>query len=420
MKKKDIRELAFGVLIIGLCGIASFVIRHESFDIPGLYLRAVLVSAVLYAGLCSFFPLPVRETFLRCVTRNLVKIAVLLAVLVSLAYALKLSDSFSRLWSAYWLVSSWLLLSLADYVLSGRAPLGRKILIGDQASLDLLRARILSDQAGSPIVSLTFEEALEWLATQDDVSERDEVLLAGPPPGDAERTALILALHGHPVELRYCLDLEYNVTVPLLSAPGAWDAVCKRIEDLLIGIPALLTVAPVMAVAAVLVWLSGPGPILFRQRRLGFGGKAFTILKFRTMVLQAGGDAQAVQAGRDDMRVTRVGAVLRRWGIDELPQLLNVLKGDMSLVGPRPHAFPHDVQWGQRLPRYGQRFRVRPGITGLAQISGRRGYVGTEDDIRARVDLDLEYIRTWSVVLDLKIMIGTVPALLRDDGQVGP
>lgn len=335
-----------------------------------------------------------------------------------LAYGLKVSDQFSRLWSTYWLGSTILTLACINPFLSHRQRAGRKILVGEEKSLDLHRQAIARHYQEGAVIALTFETALEWLKEQTEVCAGDELLLIGQLPGDAERTALILALHGHPVALRYCLDLEENLTVPLLPTVGLLDDILKRAEDIILGSLALLVSAPVMILAAACVRCSSPGPVLFRQRRLGLGGKAFTILKFRTMAHQAGGDPQARQADLgQDARVTPVGALLRRWGLDELPQLLNVLMGDMSLVGPRPHAFPHDVEWGQRLPRYGHRFRVRPGITGLAQISGRRGYVGTIEDIEQRVTLDLEYIRTWSLWLDLKIMAGTVPALIRDEGQ---
>ena len=158
---------------------------------------------------------------------------------------------------------------------------------------------------------------------------------------------------------------------------------------------------------ALLVRLDGPGPILFIQRRYGFNREPFGIVKFRTMAAMED-DAQLISATRFDPRVTRVGAVLRRASIDELPQLLNVLAGDMSLVGPRPHAIAHDQRYEGRIARYARRHNVKPGITGWAQVCGLRGEIVGEDKMRRRVEHDLYYIDNWSLWLDLKIIAMTI------------
>jgi putative colanic acid biosynthesis UDP-glucose lipid carrier transferase len=181
----------------------------------------------------------------------------------------------------------------------------------------------------------------------------------------------------------------------------------KRALDILVAAAALLFVLPLMIAAAVAVRLDSPGPIFFRQRRGGYGGETFEILKFRTMyVLEDSGPIR--QATRNDSRITRVGGFLRRRSIDELPQLINVLRGDMSIVGPRPHALSHDEFYGQEIPQYCERTRVRPGITGLAQMSGYRGEVPDVATMASRVRLDLEYIENWSIVLDAKIILRTI------------
>jgi len=147
--------------------------------------------------------------------------------------------------------------------------------------------------------------------------------------------------------------------------------------------------------------------VLFLQRRFGFNQKPFRIIKFRSMrICEDGPDIR--QASKDDPRVTRVGRWLRRWNIDEVPQLLNVIKGEMSLVGPRPHALSHDREYERRISSYARRHNVKPGITGWAQIHGLRGETDTDDKMRARVEHDLYYIDNWSVWLDLQIVIRTV------------
>src|SRR5580658_7184170 len=181
----------------------------------------------------------------------------------------------------------------------------------------------------------------------------------------------------------------------------------KRAFDLVAAAFALIALTPLLVAVALLVWLDSPGPIFFVQRRYGFNQQPFRIIKFRTMRTFDDGPVVA-QATRDDPRLTRVGRLLRRWNIDEIPQLFNVLTGDMSLVGPRPHALSHDREYEQRISLYARRHNVKPGITGWAQIHGYRGEIDTDDKMRKRVEHDLFYIDNWSLWLDLKIIFRTV------------
>ena len=203
-----------------------------------------------------------------------------------------------------------------------------------------------------------------------------------------------------------------------LDGPGAPPFACgrqgsvaarslaKRALDVAVALLALLFLAPLFLVVAFAIALESEGPILFKQRRTGLDGRPFKVLKFRTMrVMEDGGVVQ--QARRDDARITRVGYFLRRSSIDELPQLLNVLRGDMSLVGPRPHALAHDEHFAALAPGYAERFRARPGITGLAQVRGLRGEIRTTDQIVARTAADNEYIARWSLGMDLWILLKT-------------
>jgi len=193
-------------------------------------------------------------------------------------------------------------------------------------------------------------------------------------------------------------------------APVAVDT-RKRILDICAALLLLALFAPLLLLAALLIKLESPGPALFRQTRGGLGGKQFQILKLRTMRCREDGP-QLTQAQRGDNRVTRLGRLLRATSIDELPQLLNVLKGDMSMVGPRPHAAAHDDYYGARIPEYYARYQARPGLTGWAQVKGLRGGTETIEAMRKRVEADIEYIQTWSVMKDAKIVLLTVPSLL--------
>lgn len=184
-------------------------------------------------------------------------------------------------------------------------------------------------------------------------------------------------------------------------------SVLKRLLDVVGAMSGLIVLSPLLIVIAVIISLESPGSPLFRQRRTGHRGKPFVIFKFRSMRVTEDG-ANVVQARRVDSRVTPFGAVLRKTSFDELPQLINVLRGDMSLVGPRPHALAHDEQYGAEIPTYVRRFLAKPGITGLAQVSGLRGGTETVADMAARIDKDLEYIRTWTFFSDVRILLRTV------------
>jgi undecaprenyl-phosphate galactose phosphotransferase/putative colanic acid biosynthesis UDP-glucose lipid carrier transferase len=161
----------------------------------------------------------------------------------------------------------------------------------------------------------------------------------------------------------------------------------------------------------VAIKLDSPGPVFFRQRRAGFNSNQFSIVKFRTMNVLEDGPV-VIQASRFDARITRVGKLLRRSSIDEVPQLLNVMRGDMSLVGPRPHALAHDSHYGNLLSDYAFRNHVKPGITGWAQIRGYRGETAHVEQMKARVECDLWYINNWSLILDFKIIALTCVALM--------
>jgi len=193
---------------------------------------------------------------------------------------------------------------------------------------------------------------------------------------------------------------------------GRGSALCKRIMDVVLAGSAVLVLLPALALIALAVVVESRGPVLFRQRRTGLNGKVFTILKFRSMTVVEDGDHIA-HASRNDKRVTRVGAFIRATSLDELPQLLNVIRGDMSLVGPRPHALAHDHHYGALLPRYVDRFAVRPGLTGLAQILGLRGEIHQLSCMASRVEADVDYASGWSFRDDVLIICRTVPMILK-------
>jgi putative colanic acid biosynthesis UDP-glucose lipid carrier transferase len=193
-----------------------------------------------------------------------------------------------------------------------------------------------------------------------------------------------------------------------------YRGVVKRIIDIALAVTVLVVALPLMLALTVLVRMSSPGPVIFKQRRYGLDGREIMVYKFRTMnVIEDG--PNIIQASREDARITAVGRFMRRYSLDELPQLVNVLQGHMSLVGPRPHAVAHNEEYRKLIKGYMIRHKVPPGITGLAQVNGCRGETAKIEDMQARIDYDLEYLRHWSPLLDLKILFLTAVRLLRDE-----
>jgi putative colanic acid biosynthesis UDP-glucose lipid carrier transferase len=198
---------------------------------------------------------------------------------------------------------------------------------------------------------------------------------------------------------------------PLEDLAGAQGFGAKRVLDVTLALSLLLLALPLLALITLAIVLDSKGPVLFAQRRIGLGGRPFSILKFRSMTVLEDG-AEIAQAVEGDARITRIGRLLRASSLDELPQLLNVLAGDMSLVGPRPHAAAHDDFYATCIADYRLRHLVKPGITGWAQIHGARGATPTLKHMQARIDLDVFYVAHESLALDLKILAATPLAVL--------
>ena len=259
-------------------------------------------------------------------------------------------------------------------------------------------------------------------------SERIDAVFVAVPMRHAKRTEdLVTELRDTTASLYYVPDvfvfdliqsrtdqLEGIPIVTLCETPfQGWRGVIKRASDIALASIMLLLAAPVMGAIALAIKLTSPGGVIFRQRRYGLDGDEITVYKFRTMSVSEDG-ATVVQASKNDPRVTPIGRFLRRYSLDELPQLINVLQGRMSVVGPRPHAVAHNEQYRKIINGYMVRHKVTPGITGLAQVNGCRGETSKLEDMERRVHYDLEYLRHWSIGLDLKILLRTLGTLLGD------
>jgi Undecaprenyl-phosphate glucose phosphotransferase len=252
----------------------------------------------------------------------------------------------------------------------------------------------------------------------------DEIIVALPWSAEQRLLDILNVLKVIPANVRLAPDIIGHHFlnqgfgrvdgVPVLNVVkkpiGGWGSLLKRAEDLILGSIIVLAVSPIMLAAAIAIRIESRGPILFRQNRYGYNNKLIAVYKFRSMYHELRDDNCERQTTRDDPRITKVGNFLRRTSIDELPQLLNVIKGDMSLVGPRPHAVNTRAAgrlFQEVVTEYAVRHKVKPGITGWAQVNGWRGETDTEEKIRRRVDCDLYYMENWSLFLDIEIFFRT-------------
>ncbi len=250
----------------------------------------------------------------------------------------------------------------------------------------------------------------------------DEVWISLPLQESAMLESVLAQLRQCTANIRYAPDLlglfllNRGVTeildTPMLDLSASpmlgIDHALKRTEDVVLALLILLLASPVMLLVALGVKFSSPGPVLYRQRRHGWDGRQIEVWKFRSMYVHREPDGEVIQAQRDDPRLTRFGAFLRRTSLDELPQFFNVLQGRMSIVGPRPHAVEHNQTYGQLIEHYALRHKVKPGITGWAQVNGWRGETDTIEKMRRRIEHDLYYIEHWSLLFDLRIIALTM------------
>ena len=308
---------------------------------------------------------------------------------------------------------------LAEYLLGNQ-----DIRSGVSGFIDDRIGRLPKTMAGLPLLGNSND--LERLIREEKVTQ---VLVALPWSAENRMDYIIRELRRYPVNVLLVPDMiafrhAHNritevANLPMFNASdvplSGWSPLFKRIEDLLLSTLALLLLSPLMLAIALAIKLDSRGPVLFWQNRYGYNNRMIKVCKFRSMHHHQSDATAEQQTIRNDARVTRVGRFIRRTSLDELPQLFNVIIGSMSMVGPRPHATATKaagILFEQAVKEYTSRHRVKPGITGLAQINGYRGETDTVEKIEKRVEFDLEYIENWSVWFDIYILLRTVPAVL--------
>ncbi|SEG44982.1 putative colanic acid biosysnthesis UDP-glucose lipid carrier transferase [Billgrantia desiderata] len=427
-------------LLVVLVGLGVHRLRFGIWQLDMQYGIALLAIAALVTLACSMngaYQHWRSFSFPQVLMHLLVVWLGVALVVMSFLFLAHVADRYSRLWVGFTLLGSFLL-SVAARVLAyqivkalyrqGRLRRG-VFLVGPQGHvLDVGKDMRRYASEGFSIAGVhrlrdtLDEEALEALVSRVERSGAREVWICIPLERGHEAQRIFRALQQLMMDVRlmpglkdmrllnhrasqvagrYALDLSVSPMAGL--AP-----VIKRLEDIVLGALIGVLILPVCLVLAVIVKLSSPGPVLFKQYRTGINGKRFKVYKFRSMEMHDEPEGQVTQAKRDDKRVTKVGAFMRRTSLDELPQFYNVLQGRMSIVGPRPHALSHNDHYRELVESYMRRHKVKPGITGWAQVNGLRGETDTLEKMEQRVEHDLWYIDNWSLGLDLKIIFLTI------------
>ena len=438
-------------LIVLIAAIAAYLTRFHNLDefgtleLYGGMLALVLTTNILQlAGLYQFNQL---TNLFGQSGRLLLAWAAVMLSLLALGFMTKapLVDT-SRLWVGLWFVYGFFGLFTTrmllkhqikrwqaggrltrNLVVVGAGEHGQRLIEhlarhGDHAEriigvFDDRHGRVPDYVAGYPVLG-TVNDLLAF-ARRNPI---DQIIVALPWDAENRLLAWMKKLRSLPVDVRLCPDMigfhlpHRQVThiggVPMLNVfekpLAGWNYIVKSMEDRVLAAAILVLILPLLLVLCALIKLDSRGPVLFRQKRYGFNNEVIEVFKFRTMYVDRCEDQAVVQATKHDPRVTRVGRILRRTSLDELPQFLNVLGGTMSIVGPRPHAVAHNEQYARLIDEYLARHRVKPGITGWAQVNGLRGETETLEKMEQRVRYDLYYIENWSLLFDIRIILRTL------------
>ncbi|MGP9799110.1 undecaprenyl-phosphate glucose phosphotransferase [Halomonas sp. 86] len=430
----------FDIFAILVGGIMAFRMRFGSLHLHERYVLALICIALLVLVINSMsgsyqrwritpiFQMLARLTFVWGI------VAITAASLIYFSHA---ADRYSRLWIGLTLVISLFLaggarllvqLALQHTRLNGGARRPVFLVGPDSNVLNVAQGIRNSSWEGHSIAGV---ERLRGPLTQEDItciaqringSRAREVWICVPLEMGETVHALFYALRNHTEDIRLIPDFKDmrllnhrtsevagHLAIDLSVSPMSGMArFFKRAEDIVLGTLITLIILPVCAAIAVIIKITSPGPVLFKQYRTGSSGKVFKVYKFRSMKVHEEKQGIVTQATKGDSRLTSIGAFLRKTSLDELPQFYNVLQGRMSIVGPRPHALAHNEYYKELVESYMRRHKVKPGITGWAQVNGLRGETDTLEKMQRRVEYDLWYIDNWSIWLDLKIICMTI------------
>jgi Undecaprenyl-phosphate glucose phosphotransferase len=441
----------FDMGLIALAAWLAYAWRFEGFALPAIYEVALLIGVLMTAVVFPRFGIYRAwrgGSVLEEVGRITLAWWVVAVVMLVLAFFVQMGAEYSRIWGAGWFLLGWVLL-LASRVflrsalnsLRARGRNIRHVLVVGSEGLGVgvadrllsapwtgLRVAALFGEAPENVQGLkrdgerlTTRPGIEGIRQFVDQEGIDQVWLALPLSEEKTIRAIFDELRQTTVDVRLVPEvsglrlLHRSITdvaglpvVDLSYSPmNGGNEWVKLIEDHLLALGILILISPLLLAIALAVKLTSAGPVLFKQKRHGLGGGEIEVYKFRSMVHRENADGEAEQARANDPRLTRLGAFLRRTSLDELPQFINVLQGRMSIVGPRPHPVWLNERHMRQIDSYAQRHKVKPGITGWAQVNGYRGETDTLEKMQRRLEYDLYYIEHWSVWLDLQILLMT-------------
>ncbi|EKD70267.1 MAG: hypothetical protein ACD_46C00581G0002 [uncultured bacterium] len=437
------------IFAVFFAGVAAYFFKFGEIKFSQNYLIAILCGAILTSFIFSALNLysSVRGKELLYHFFDIIKAILLLSLaLASLAFFTKSGEHFSRIWFTIWMLTAFIILisyrCLILFLLRFMRSYGwneRVVVIFGAGKLGIDFAKNVQQAlwTGFRIIVFIDDQAdkkpaqinnIHVMQTPDDLSkflkqeQVDEIWVALPLRAEQRVKQILHELRHDPITIRFVLDifgldlLNHSITelagFPVLNVSTTpmvgINRIIKASEDRMIAAFILLLISPLLIMIAVTVKLSSNGPIIFKQKRLGWDGKVINVYKFRTMYEHQEKNNLITQATMNDKRITSIGKFLRKTSLDELPQFINVLQGKMSIVGPRPHALQHNEQYKEIIHTYMQRHRVKPGITGWAQINGWRGETDTIEKMQKRVEYDLYYINNWSLGFDLKIIFLTL------------
>jgi len=445
---------------IALIGAIAYAVLVREADLDWAYAVAILLvssAAVVTFQAFEVYTVPAFRTHVHQLSRVALAWTLVFLVAFAMLFFVKFEGTFSRIWAATWFVSGLVALFAGRFALTalvrrfardGRL-IRRVVIVGGgregesllqalqhEADSDVRICGVFDDRTGDrspPVVA-----GVPKLGTVEDLigftrlTRVDLVLVSMPLTAEERVLSMVRKLWVLPVDVRLAAHMSrlrfrpraysYIGNVPVLDIfdkPIAdWNMVLKTLFDRVAGALILAALSPVMAATAIAIKLDSPGPVFFRQRRLGFNNEIIEVLKFRSLYHEHADPNARRVVTKGDSRVTKVGRFIRKTSIDELPQLINVLRGELSLVGPRPHAVEAPTAnrlWEEVVDGYFARHRVRPGLTGWAQINGWRGELDTPEKLQNRVEHDLYYIENWSLLFDLYILLRTPFALMKTE-----
>jgi putative colanic acid biosynthesis UDP-glucose lipid carrier transferase len=442
----------FDICWVFIAAVLAYWIRFDHVEIPLPFQAVMLIGALLVMVYSSGFSVYASwrgRRKIHLLGRLCTSYIVTWATIMGLLAVTHQADYFSRLWLGFWfltaLLGSVLFRAVVYFSLSRMRARGhntkRVVIVGSLRSIDKAHRRLIE----SPWLGLTLHkalvvrrespigddkcalpcEAMESLTNLNRTVNEDrinEVWICLPLREEERVNEVLYELRHSTVNIRYFPDLSgyrlLNHRATEVAGLYALDLSCspldglnrfvKNLEDRLLGLFIFLVITPLLLLIAVGVKLSSPGPVIFKQYRHGIDGRRINVYKFRSMKIHNEPNGRVTQASRLDDRVTAFGRFLRKTSLDELPQFFNVIQGKMSIVGPRPHAMAHNEQYKELVESYMKRHKVKPGITGWAQVNGLRGETDTVEKMRKRVEYDLFYIENWSLAFDLRIIALTL------------